>query len=475
MSFYARCKSLPERFRVVRNSFLQQDGLPFADVLSEQSIQHAFDTENASFAEDDDDVYTPAVTLWAFLSQVLFKGEQRSCAAAVARVVVLLAALGRRPCSGNTGAYCRARMKLSETVLRRLATEVAAGCEQQVPSEWLWHGRSAYLVDGTAFSMPDTPGNQAEYPQHWKQQKGLGFPLARMVVLLSLATGMIRDVAIGPNRGKGTGEPALLRQLLADFRPGDLLVADRYYCSYFLIALLRELGVDFVARLHQRRECDFRRGRRLGKGDHVVEWVRPVKPKWMDDQTYERMPESIEVREIHVNVEQAGFRCEELFVVTTLTDAQVYPKDDVAELFRSRWHVELDIEAIKITLDMDVLRCRSPEMVRKEAWTCLLAYNLIRRSMLQSAAASGLRPRQLSFALAVQTIASSWLYMATAEDSSARSSLIDAELSNMSGHLVGNRPDRIEPRAVKRRPKPHALLTKPRREARAELLAGKAA
>ena len=470
MPFYRKSRSLPERFRLILASFLQRPGLPFADALPEEAIQKAFDDEDASFADDQDAVYTPAITLWAFLSQVLFKGEQRSCVAAVARVVVLLVALERGPCSSNTGAYCRARSKLSQTVLRRLTVDLADGCERRLDEDWLWHGRHVYLVDGTTASMPDTPENQEAYPQQTQQQEGLGFPIARVVVLISLASGMLTDMAMGPYTGKETGETALLRQLLDRFKPGAILLADRYFCSYFMIALLMELGIDFVTRVHQRRAVDFRRGRRLGKGDHIVEWRLPQKPEWMDQQTYDRMPVSIKVRQIHVHVGHSGFRTESLVVVTTLTDAAAYAKNDIARLYHHRWLAELDIRTIKITMGMDILRCKTPEMVRREMWTCLLAYNLIRQTMLQSARESGQSPRGLSFTAAMQSIAASWLVLTMTDDSVAVR-LIEAELANLTGHVIGKRPGRVEPRAVKRRPKPHALLNKPRDEARAELLA----
>ena len=469
MSFYRQSRSLPERFRLVLASFLQRSGLPFADALPEEAIQKAFEDEDACFADDEDAIYTPAITLWAFLSQVLFNGAQRSCVAAVARVVVLLVALKRVPCSNNTGAYCRARAKLSETVVRRLTVEVVDGCERQVDAQWLWHGRHVHLVDGTTVSMPDTAENQEAYPQQPQQQEGLGFPLARVVVLLSLATGMLKDMAMGPYTGKQTGETALLRQLLDRFEQGDILLADRYFCSYFMIVLLMELGIDLVTRVHQRRAVDFRRGQRLGQGDHVIQWNRPDKPEWMDQQTYDRMPVSIAVREIHVHVGQPGFRTESFVVVTTLTDAAEYTKDDIAELYHCRWMAELDIRAIKIALGMDVLRCKTPEMVRKEMWTGLLAYNLIRQTMLQSARASGHSPRRLSFTAALQSIAASWLVIVLSDDSVA-ACLIEAELANLTAHPIGQRPGRVEPRAVKRRPKPHDLLTKPRAQARADLL-----
>ena len=472
MSFYEPSHALPAQFRLILKSFLQRPGLPFADALPEEAIQRAFDDENASFADDEDAVYTPAITLWAFLSQVLFKEEQKSCVAAVARVIVLRVALEFEPCSSNTGAYCRARSKLSENVIHRITLDVAAGCEKQIDDVWLWRGRHVYLVDGTTVSMPDTPESQEAYPQQLQQQKGLGFPIARVVVLTSLATGMLKDMAMGPYIGKETGETALLRQLLNGFDPGDILLADRYYCSYFMIALLMELGIDFVTRVHQLRTVDFTRGHRLGKGDHVVQWKRPLKPKWMDQTTYDRMPASIEIREVRVRVSQPGFRTKSLVVATTLTDAAECAADDIAELYHARWLAELDIRAIKIGMGMDVLRCMTPEMVRKEMWTCLLAYNLIRQAMLQSARASGLQPRQLSFTAALQSIAASWLVIVVSEDCVA-ARLIEAALASLPEHIVGNRPGRVEPRAIKRRPKPHDLLTKPRDQARAELRKGK--
>lgn len=471
MSLYRHSPILSRRFRLVLQSFHERSGLPFSDALPEETIQQAFDEEDSCFAEGADAVYTPAITLWAFLSQVLFKDEHRSCVAAVARVAVLLTILERGPCSSNTGAYCRARNKLSENVIHRITVTVAQGCEREADPSWLWKGRHVRLVDGTTVSMPDTPENQAAYPQPRTQQQGVGFPIARVVVAMSLATGMLTDMDLGPYLGKETGETALLRSLLDGFQPGDILLADRYYCSYFMIALLMARGVDFVTRVHQRRAIDFRRGRRWGDGDHLVPWKRPQKPDWMDPQTYDSIPESLDVREIQVHVGQPGFRTRSFVVVTTLRNVAEYTKDDIAELYHARWLAELDIRAIKITMGMDVLRCKTPEMVRKEMGTCLLAYNLIRRTMLRSARASGLRPRELSFTAALQSIAAGWLAMVLGDDSVA-ATLIDAALTNLTEHTVGHRPGRIEPRAVKRRPKPHDLLTQPRDQARAQLLNG---
>jgi putative transposase len=471
MSIYHNRSGLSRRFRLILASFLQDEGLPFADVLPERQIEEAFTEADANFAEGDECIYTPAVTLWAFLSQVLFKDEQRSCLAAVSRVLVLLVALGRKPCEKNSGAYCRARAKLPEPIIRHLTREVAEGCECGVPDKWLWHGRHVLLADGTTASMPDTVENQAEYPQHVAQKPGLGFPIVRLVVLVSLATAMVCDMALGPYAGKETGEPALFRELLEGVDPRTVLLADRYYCSYFLIALALLGRRDFVVRLHQCRKTDFHTTKRLGNGDHLVEWTRPQRPDWMNDAAYERIPKSITLRLVEVQVHEPGFRVESLMVVTTLADANEYPREEIASLYRQRWLAELDIRAIKQTMGMDVLRCKSPAMVRKEIWTCLLAYNLIRKTMLQAAHAANLSPRALSFTTAMQTIAASLGTLACADDGLA-TRLIAAQLASLAEQTVGDRPNRVEPRAVKRRPQPLALLTKPRNEARAELLRG---
>ena len=471
MSFLNK-PSLARRFQLVLASFQQRDGLPFADVLRESQIESAFAEEGAAFAQAEEDVYTPALTLWAFLSQVLFKQEQRSCLAAVTRVVVLLVALGRPHPSDNTGDYCRARAKLPERAIRRLALDTAARLERQVPSDWLWHGRHVKLVDGTTAIAADTPANQRVWPQQPQQAQGLGFPILRVVVLLSLATAMIGGMAMGPYAGKETGEMALFRELFGQLAHDDILLADRHYCSYFQIALLREAGVDCVTRLHQCRIAEFHRGQSLGRRDHLITWPRPKRPAWMDQTTYDRMPASLTIRELEVHVREPGFRTECLVVVTTLTDARRYPRDDIAELYHKRWMVELDIRAIKDSLGLDFLRCKSPEMVRKELWIGALAYNLIRQTMAQSGMRQGASPRRMSFTAALQKLAATWCLLPLADDRQA-TLLVNAHLEHMARHEIGHRPNRTEPRAVKRRPKPHDLLRIPRSEARAALLASR--
>lgn len=461
-----------QRFELIRESFLSQAGLPFDEALPEELIERAADEEGIDFGgfsvDQPEVIYTPAVTLWAFLSQMLHANEQRSCLAAVARVAVLLASREKMICASNSGAYCRARAKLTEAFLKRLLCEMAERCEAEIPEEWRWRERRVLIGDGTTISLPDTKKNQASYPQSNSQEPGLGFPLLRLVGVFSLATGLLQEVAMGPYAGKETGETALLREIFGAFKKGDVFLADRYYCGWFLIALLQELGVDVVMRLHHLRDADFQKGGRLGKGDHFVEWPRLQRPDWMDEATYARMPKSLRIREVEVQVKEKGFRVRSLVVVTTLLNAESYSKEDLAALYRQRWLVELDLRTVKSTLHLDILRCQTPEMARKELYTGLLAYNLIRQTMLRAALQAECSPRELSFTAAMQTIATSWLVAVISEEH--HELLLAMQVKHLAAHRVGNRPNRIEPRAIKRRPKPHDLLMEPRKQARAKLL-----
>jgi hypothetical protein len=289
---------------------------------------------------------------------------------------------------------------------------------------------------------------------------------------LALATGGLSGAAFGPYLGKSQGEPALLRTLLARLRPGDILLGDRYYGSYWLVALAQQLGVDVVFRQHQRRTCDFRRGVHLGRQDHVVVWAKPKRPEWLEEATYQSLPETLTVRELRVPVAVPGYRTKDVTIVTTLVDAQAYPKEDVADLYRARWHVELDLRAIKTHLHMDILRCKTPSMVRKEIWAHFLAYNLTRRVLAAAAVEKGVCPRFLSFLGAVQTLNEfRWLLITAAAE--VRGVYVRALGVAIASHGVGDRPERCEPRAVKRRPKSQRYLNQPRAAARAKLLRGR--
>jgi putative transposase len=467
MPSYA-CPHPCPQFEQALAPFLAEEGLPFANVLPAETVERAFADEGVGFGATKKSVFTPALTLWAFLSQVVH--EAKSCHAAVLRVATLLIALKRTPCSEDTAAYCRARAKLPMGVLRRLAVDVGRNLEREVPAAWLWHGKHVQLVDGTTLTLPDTEDNQKAYPQPASQKPGLGFPIIRMVVSLSLATAALQGMAFGPYHGKETGETALLRQLLVGVPAGDVLVADRYYCSYWLVALALAGGIDVVFRLHHLRDYDFRRGQRLGRDDHVVRWYKPQRPEWMDQASYAALPECLTVREIRFQVTTPGFRVREVVIATTLTDAALYTQEDLADLYHQRWHVELDIRAIKISLKIDHLRCQTPFMVAKEIWAHFLGYNLVRKVSAQTALARGIHPRSVSFTGTKDAVAAAWGQLTVAETAAERQRQGHALLQVLGSKQVGNRPDRCEPRQVKRRPKQYKHLRRPRAEAQAKLL-----
>ena len=453
-------------FDAVAEPFLQGDGLPFSDVLNAEWIQRVFREEDALFAQEG--IFSTQIVLWAFLAQTLRDGKGAACAAAVADIATYLLQTGQRPPSGDTGDYCRARAKLGLTALRRLVGESARQLERDADPCWLWNGLHAKLVDGFTFTMPDTPENQEAFPQLHSQSPGVGFPIARACTVVSLATACVLDVAIGPYQGKQTGENALLREILDAFDEGDVAVFDRHYCSFMMLAMLSLGGVQTCVRLHQRRPIDFRRGRRLGKDDHLITWTRPAKPAWMSDEDYERIPDTFTLRELRFDVIIPGRRTETITVVTTLTDAEAFTKEDIAELYGFRWNVELDIRAIKQTLGLDHVRCKTPEMVRRELWVTLLAYNLIRKVIVTSATIHGKQPRRLGFTLACQTVLASWMLLSTGSCSNSRATHTTM-LAYIAANEVANRPGRIEPRVLKRRRHRYPLMQRPRDQLRLEL------
>jgi putative transposase len=455
-------------FRQVVAAFLSQPGLPFAQVLSAERIQRIFARHGNLFGMSA--VYSTVVTLWAFLGQVLRDGKEASCQSAVADVVTYQELAGQPAPTADTGDYCRARAKLSEEALHDLTVEVAEEVEQQADPAWLWKGRHAKLVDGFTFTMPDTPANQEEYPQQSSQKKGLGFPIARACVILSLATACAMDLAVGPYAGKETGETALLRSLLDSLQAGDVVVADRFYCSFMMIALLLGRGVDVCARLHQRRQADFRRGKRLGKHDHLIEWTRPAKPPWMDDATYALIPEKLVLREVRFNVFEPGCRVKALTIITTLTDPEAFTPEDIAQLYGYRWHSELDIRAIKQSLHLDHARCKTPGMVRKELWTTLLGYNLLRTTAAAAAVLHGRQPRQISLTGTCQHLLKSWMPLSVGNlPPEVAFGLCQTLLKRISQVVVAHRPGRIEPRVLKRRRHRYPLMKEPRATLRARL------
>src|SRR6516165_8095684 len=373
----------------LRARFARNDGLPFADVLTEPRIREVLDEHGVAYR---DRVFTPITTIWGFLSQVL--SDDHSCRDAVSRIIAHRAASGLKACSPNPASYCNARARIPTAVLRSLARRTARELQAGAANEWRWNGRSVFIADGSHASMPDTPENQAAYPQPVVQQPGLGFPLARVAVLLSLATGACHDLAIAPYAGKGTGETTLLRQMYGSLRPGDVVVADALFDNYFLACELRQRGVELVARVAAERVGT--RALASGSDGDLIPWRRPNKAHGMKGEQYRTYPKSLLMRQVSVDARGKDNRVEQFKVVTTILDPAV-GGGQIGELYERRWDGEVDIRSIKSTMKMDVLRCKTPEMVRKEIWAHLLAYNLLRTVMAIAAAESDTEPRKLSF------------------------------------------------------------------------------
>ena len=441
----------------VRARFARNEGLPFADILTEAKIMDVLNEHSITFR---DRVFNPVTTIWGFLGQVL--SEDHSCRDAVSRIIAHRAANGNPVCSPNTASYCKARSRIRTRVLSTLATRTAEELEASVSDQWKWNGRSVFIVDGSSVSMPDTPENQAVYPQPPNQKPELGFPLARITVLLSLATGACHDLAIAAYKGKGTGETNLFRRMYDTLKSGDVVLGDALFDDYFIACELCNRGIDIVARAQYERTGSWAVESRPD-GDILV-WQRPNKPRGMTGEQYRSYPKHLLMRQVTVDARDKNNRVKQFKVVTTILALSIDGKQ-IGDLYERRWDGEVDIRSIKCTMQMDILRCKTPDMVHKEIWTHLLAYNLLRTVMAVAANENDIEPRKVSFKGAKQALTAfaPKIEAARPED---RAALIDAMLTTIAYHRVGNRPGRWEPRARKRRPKPAARLTQPRHTAK---------
>jgi hypothetical protein len=431
----------------VRQHAANSDAYAFFNLLTGPDL---LDPVESLLPEHRERLFPPTETLSMFLAQAM--SADRSCQQAVDEAAIKRLNGGLPLCSTHTGAYCRARQRLPLEMVATLVRHTAWVMAERIPPAWHWRGRAVRLVDGAVVALPDTPENQALYPQPGSQRTGLGFPLCRLVGIICLASGAVLDAAMGPCQGKGSDEQSLLRSLLETLTSGDILLGDAFYATYFLLCALRERGVDgvFEQQGSRRRSTDFRRGERLGARDHLIELRKPkLKPAWMSQLEYDQAPQSLKVRELHASGK---------ILMTTLLCPKQTSKVALKRLYRDRWHVELDLRNIKTTLGMEQLSCRTPAMAQKEIWVYLLAYNLIRLLMAQAALLADILPRQLSFKHTLQ-LWIAWRQSGTGSNDERQLAMLFILIAQQ---RVGNRPGRIEPRAIKRRPKPFPLLTKPR-------------
>ena len=404
-------------------------------------------------------IYTPLITLTVFICQCM--SSDHSCREAVSKLLAWRTRNGLTACSTDTAAYCTARDKLPERVCHALARNIGREIDNAAPDGWLWKGRNAYVVDGSTVTMADTPANQAMYPQESQQRRGVGFPIARILVVFSLAVGSAVEMVIGKYKGKLTGENSMFRQLHQFFKAGDVIIEDRAYAGWFDIALCAQQGIDIVTRKHHNRAADFRTGKRLGNDDHIVTVKKPDRPSWMDKETYGSLPDEMQLRQVRIRVMQKGFRTRVIIVETTLLDDAEYTKQDLGQAFRRRWDAELHLRSLKIVLQMDHLRCKTPHRVHNEFYMHMLGYNLIRKTIAIAATYANVVPYQISFKGALQTLMN---FLATLSSNTDLDQWCIRLLVAIASNEVGNRPDRVEPRVKKRRPKPYPMMNKPRND-----------
>lgn len=398
-------------------------------------------------------LFPPTTTLSLFMAQTL--NPDASCQATIDRHAVERMAQGLSACSTATGAYCKARQRLPADMVQALLRHTGKVLIDEA-APWRWKGRPVKLVDGTTVTMPDTPANQARYPQPDSQKPGLGSPIARVLALTCLETGAVLDTAFGPYAGKGASENALFHTMLPDLTEGDIVMGDAYYSSYAMVALLQARGIDSVLQQQGSRATDFRRGQRLGSRDHVVTWHKPrQRPPWLTPEQYAEIPDTLRMREV---------KTDSKVLVTTLVSKDQARAKELKELYVRRWNIELNLRDIKSTLGLDRLTCHTPAMNEKQWRVGLLAYNMIRLLMVHSAAHADVLPRQLSFKHSLQ------LWLAWSHHGlPMNSTQIEYLLALIAQRLIGQRPGRTEPRAVKRRPKPFPRLAQPRATARDQL------
>ena len=383
-----------------------------------------------------------------------------SCREVLRKFLVWLSVERDGEASPATGAYCKARARLPlealEKVYKNLVNKVARG-------EGLWRGRRVRVIDGSSVSMPDTLENQERYPQPGTQKTGCGFPVMRVVAVFSLGTGVLLDLAKGTLK---VSERTLFRQLWDIFEPGDIALADKGFCSYGDFYYLGKKGVDCVMPNHQSRKVGLDVVKRLGKGERLVEWHKGPCPRWLSTEEWRDMPDRLRVREITTHIDVPGFRTKKLVTVTTLLDRKKFSKAAIEELYRRRWMAELWLRDIKITLGMDILRCLTPDMVEKELWMYLIAYNLIRATMNEAAKIHHVNNERISFKGTVATIRQ-WAPILTAATLSISLQRVRNQqrmLHYIAYDPVTERPGRAEPRALKRRPKNYQRITEPRKQ-----------
>jgi IS4 transposase len=439
---------------------LRQSPLPHIEKLFGALVPAGLLSQAHAGVNSRDRLYSLRCTFWAFLWQALNPGA--ACREVVRQVQALYGSAGLAAgIDEQTSAYCQARRRLPLEVLKRARKDAARRAESLLPeNRRLWYGWRPVVADGTTLSLADTAKNQAAHPQSRSQKPGCGFPLLKMVGLFSLSTGALLGYAKGNKTRAGLPLFYRLRDL---FKPGDLLIADRGFASYIVMALLERAGVACLFRLHQARPHDMRKGIRLGKNDRLMIWSKPQqKPAYLPQALWRIVPKELAVRVVRAQACVPGFRTQRVTLVTTLSDAQQYPAQELGSLYLRRWNIELWWRHIKTSMGMEVLRCKTPAMAHRELEMYLIAYNYIRCLMAEAAALHERPLERMSFKGSVDAVRQYSPLIAQAPSRRKQNRLIEDLLRILALDLVPERPGRREPRALKRRLKPYPLLTKPR-------------
>lgn len=438
-----------------QKQFIHQDkdGSLLKALTSEES-QHIINNSG----EFRNRIYTPLRTVYTFIKQAL--SADKSCKNAVSGVVASCLQADKKGISPNTGAYTKARERLRQETIDGLIHSISNAASRAISSHWKPFERDIKVVDGTTVTLSDTKANNEAYPKHSNKKEGIGFPIMRLVVVLSLITGCVIDYAHGACKGKGTGEISLFRRILDCIYSQDIVLADRYFCLFFLFCDLQKKQADILVPGHAQRRYDFRCGQRLGTKDHVTWWEKPRKPDWMSKATYDQYPKTIQVRE---------FKQNGVVFMTSLLDNETYPKQELYALYKSRWQVELHLNSIKTVMNMDRLFCKTPDMVEKELAVHLLAFNIIRKLIVEACAKHQELPWKTSFKATLQLL-NQFIPHLTVASTNKRIRLYNQLLLLIVKNKVGNRSDRIEPRRVRQQTRSFPILRGNRKDEQLKLL-----
>jgi hypothetical protein len=447
-------------FSQVRRGELELQAVLPADAV-EQAAREAGYVERAS-------KYTAVTTMLTFLGQVL--RADRSCQQAVNGLIAQQVAAEQPVCSADTSGYCKARQRLPEALFWELQRQTGSAVEDQAPDDTRWCGRRVRVVDGSTLKIPETGRNCREYPLQAGQPRGGSYPLVRILVVFSLAVGTVLEAAIRPCQGKGNGETGMLRDLADSpaLRAGDVLLTDRYFAGYYDIAFWQARGLEVVTRLPTSRRVDFRSGQRLGQDDVLITWRKTPRPDWLTREQAAAVPDTLTLRAVRVHVRRPGFRTKVVIVLTTLLDPQKYPAHQIAELYRRRWQAELNLRSLKTHMEMEQLRTKRPETIRKEFVMHLIAYNGVRRLAALAAREAGVRPWSISFKGALQTLNE---FLPRVHHTRYESWL--QHLIHTAEQIRVDRRDRIEPYATKQRPKEYPFLNEPRARYKSRFATGR--